>query len=80
MKTMHLDNSPEWVLNLFFKIYFFLKRHERGTTERGGYCDDFTEANATTTSRTRHTFSESCEMYSLTEIHIFGVNFSYMNY
>ena len=79
MKTIHLDNCPEWVLNLFFKVYFFLKRHEQITTENGGYRDEFTEADTTTTSRTQHTFSESCEMYSLTEIHIWGVNFSYMD-
>lgn len=79
MKTIHLENRPEWVLNLFFVVYFFLKRHEQSTTYRIGYCDDFTEADITTTSRTRHTFSESCEMYSLSEIHIFGVNFSYLS-
>ena len=79
MKTIHLDNCPEWGLNLFFKVYFFLKRHEQSITDRSGYCDDFTEAGITTTSKTRHTFSESCEMYSLTEIHILGVNFSYLS-
>ena len=79
MKTIHLENRPEWVLNLFFTVYFFLKRHEQSTTDRSGYCDDFTESDITTTSWTRHTFSESCEMYSLTEIHIFGVNFSYLS-
>ena len=79
MKTIHLDNCPEWALNLFFAIYVFLKKHEQSTTECSGYRDDFTEADTTTTSRTQHTFSKSCEMYSLTEIHILGVNFSYLS-
>ena len=71
MKTIHLDNCPEWALNLFFAVYVFLKQHEQSTTE--------TESDTTTTSRTLHTFSESCEMYSLKEIHILGVNFSYLS-
>ena len=79
MKTIHLDNCPECVLNLFFTVYFFMKRHEQSTTEVSGYRDEFTESDTTTTTRTRHTLSKSCEMYSLTEIHVFGVNFSYLN-
>ena len=79
MITIHLDNCPRWVLNLFFKVYFFLEKRETSKIERHGYCDEFTEADVVTTSRTRHTFAESCEMYSEKEIHILGLIFSYCN-
>lgn len=64
MKTIFIDNeSPRWVRNLFFKVYFHFMKKEKNElcSDHSGYIDDFTETYYTSYGETTHTRSIKCE-------------------